>query len=54
MSNTSFYTTDAETTVPPPLHQGDVILQCEHIFEVVTKLVMLVKEENVVNVVQGR
>ncbi|XP_023589424.1 unconventional myosin-Ih [Trichechus manatus latirostris] len=33
--------------------KGDAILQCEHIFEVVTKLAMLVKRENVVNVVQG-
>lgn len=36
----------------PP--QGDAILQCEHIFEAVTKLAMLVKKENIVNVVQGR
>uniref|UniRef100_A0AAA9TSS7 Myosin IH n=1 Tax=Bos taurus TaxID=9913 RepID=A0AAA9TSS7_BOVIN len=34
--------------------KGDVILQCEHIFEAVTKLAMLVKKENLVNVVQGR
>ncbi|XP_019504608.1 PREDICTED: unconventional myosin-Ih [Hipposideros armiger] len=33
--------------------KGDAILQCEHIFEVVTKLAMLVKKENMVNVVQG-
>uniref|UniRef100_G1PDR4 Myosin IH n=1 Tax=Myotis lucifugus TaxID=59463 RepID=G1PDR4_MYOLU len=33
-------------------HKGDAILQCEHIFEVVTKLVMLVKK-NIVHVVQG-
>ncbi|ELR59440.1 Myosin-Ih, partial [Bos mutus] len=33
--------------------KGDVILQCEHIFEAVTKLAMLVKKENLVNVVQG-
>ncbi|XP_008070623.2 unconventional myosin-Ih [Carlito syrichta] len=32
--------------------KGDTILQCEHIFEAVTKLVMLVKKENIVNVVQ--
>lgn len=36
------------------LLQGDVILQCEHVFEAVTKLVMLVKKENLVNIVQGR
>ncbi|XP_058512821.1 unconventional myosin-Ih isoform X2 [Ochotona princeps] len=34
-------------------HKGDVILQCEHVFEAVTKLVMLVKKENLVSVVQG-
>uniref|UniRef100_G3T9C1 Myosin IH n=1 Tax=Loxodonta africana TaxID=9785 RepID=G3T9C1_LOXAF len=33
--------------------KGDAILQSEHIFEVVTKLAMLIKRENVVNVVQG-
>ncbi|KAM5189838.1 unconventional myosin-Ih isoform 2-T2 [Callospermophilus lateralis] len=32
--------------------KGDAVLQCEHTFEAVTKLVMLVKE-NLVNVVQG-
>ena len=36
----------------PP--QGDAVLQCEHIFEAITKLVMLVKRGNIVNVVQGR
>ncbi|KFO23731.1 Myosin-Ih [Fukomys damarensis] len=34
--------------------KGDAILLCEHVFEVVTKLAMLVKKENLVNVVQGR
>ncbi|KAI4536357.1 hypothetical protein MG293_013749 [Ovis ammon polii] len=34
--------------------KGDVILQCEHVFEAVTKLAMLVKKESLVNVVQGR
>uniref|UniRef100_A0A8C5LD83 Myosin 1H n=1 Tax=Jaculus jaculus TaxID=51337 RepID=A0A8C5LD83_JACJA len=33
--------------------KGDIILQCEHIFEVVTKLAMLAKKECMVNVVQG-
>uniref|UniRef100_A0A8C2VT82 Myosin IH n=1 Tax=Chinchilla lanigera TaxID=34839 RepID=A0A8C2VT82_CHILA len=33
--------------------KGDAILLCEHVFEVVTKLAMLVKKENLVNVVQG-
>ncbi|KAM4858325.1 unconventional myosin-Ih isoform X2 [Urocitellus parryii] len=33
--------------------KGDAVLQCEHPFEAVTKLVMLVKKENMVNVVQG-
>uniref|UniRef100_A0A8C6DU73 Myosin IH n=1 Tax=Moschus moschiferus TaxID=68415 RepID=A0A8C6DU73_MOSMO len=33
--------------------KGDVILQCEHIFEAVTKLAMLVKKENLINVAQG-
>ncbi|XP_023976521.2 unconventional myosin-Ih [Physeter macrocephalus] len=33
--------------------KGDAVLQCKHIFEAVTKLVMLVKKENIVNVVQG-
>ncbi|XDA85454.1 hypothetical protein R6Z07F_015230 [Ovis aries] len=33
--------------------KGDVILQCEHVFEAVTKLAMLVKKESLVNVVQG-
>ncbi|KAF6082179.1 myosin IH [Phyllostomus discolor] len=36
---------------PPP--QGDAILQCEHVFEAVTKLAMLVKKENIVHVIQG-
>ncbi|ELK31456.1 Myosin-Ih [Myotis davidii] len=35
-------------------HKGDAILQCEHVFEAVTKLIMLVKKENIVHVVQGR
>ncbi|EDM13944.1 rCG21277 [Rattus norvegicus] len=34
--------------------KGDTILQCEHIFEVATKLAMLIKREHVVRVVQGR
>ncbi|XP_058137514.1 unconventional myosin-Ih isoform X1 [Dasypus novemcinctus] len=38
---------------PEDKQKGDAILQCEHIFEVVTKLVMLVKKENIVRVVQG-
>uniref|UniRef100_G1QM03 Myosin IH n=1 Tax=Nomascus leucogenys TaxID=61853 RepID=G1QM03_NOMLE len=33
--------------------KGDAVLQCGHVFEAVTKLVMLVKKENIVNVVQG-
>ncbi|XP_029080847.1 unconventional myosin-Ih isoform X2 [Monodon monoceros] len=33
--------------------KGDAVLQCERIFEAVTKLVMLAKKENLVNVVQG-
>uniref|UniRef100_A0A452FP17 Myosin IH n=1 Tax=Capra hircus TaxID=9925 RepID=A0A452FP17_CAPHI len=33
--------------------KGDVILQCEHVFEAVTKLAMLVKKDSLVNVVQG-
>ncbi|XP_021042914.2 unconventional myosin-Ih [Mus pahari] len=33
--------------------KGDVILQCEHIFEVATKLAMLIKKEHAVRVVQG-
>uniref|UniRef100_A0A8C9KCH6 Myosin IH n=1 Tax=Panthera tigris altaica TaxID=74533 RepID=A0A8C9KCH6_PANTA len=33
--------------------KGDAVLQCEHIFEAITKLVMLVKRGNIVNVVQG-
>eukprot|EP00073_Rattus_norvegicus_P051649 XP_017454033.1 PREDICTED: unconventional myosin-Ih-like isoform X2 [Rattus norvegicus] len=33
--------------------KGDTILQCEHIFEVATKLAMLIKREHVVRVVQG-
>nr|KAF6466538.1 myosin IH [Rousettus aegyptiacus] len=33
--------------------KGDAVLQCDHVFETVTKLVMLVKKENIVNVVQG-
>uniref|UniRef100_A0A8C0G1E4 Myosin IH n=1 Tax=Chelonoidis abingdonii TaxID=106734 RepID=A0A8C0G1E4_CHEAB len=32
---------------------GDVILQCEHIFETVTKLCMLANKQNAVQVVQG-
>ena len=47
---------EATTTEPAvfSLPQGDAVLQCKHIFEAVTKLVMLVKKENIVNVVQGR
>ncbi|KAF4790565.1 Unconventional myosin-Ih [Turdus rufiventris] len=33
--------------------KGDVILQCEHIFEVVTKLCMFANKQNVVKVVKG-
>ncbi|XP_049977059.1 unconventional myosin-Ih isoform X1 [Alexandromys fortis] len=33
--------------------KGDAILQCDHIFEVATKLAMLIKKEHVVRVVQG-
>ncbi|KAM6051284.1 unconventional myosin-Ih isoform 1-T1 [Theristicus caerulescens] len=33
--------------------KGDVILQCEHIFETVTKLCMLANKQNLVKVVQG-
>uniref|UniRef100_A0A803Y9T2 Myosin IH n=1 Tax=Meleagris gallopavo TaxID=9103 RepID=A0A803Y9T2_MELGA len=33
---------------------GDVILQCEHIFETVTKLCMLANKQNLVKVVKGR
>ena len=45
--------TATRTAVSSP-RQGDAILQCQHIFEAVTKLVMLVKRGNIVNVVQGR
>ncbi|XP_011853319.1 PREDICTED: unconventional myosin-Ih, partial [Mandrillus leucophaeus] len=38
---------------PEDKQKGDAILQCGHMFEAVTKLVMLVKKENIVNVVQG-
>lgn len=41
----------ARPLLPP---QGDAVLRCEHVFEAVTKLVMLVKKENIVRVVQGR
>uniref|UniRef100_A0A8C9FN67 Myosin IH n=1 Tax=Pavo cristatus TaxID=9049 RepID=A0A8C9FN67_PAVCR len=34
--------------------KGDVILQCEHIFEMVTKLCMLANKQNLVKVVKGR
>uniref|UniRef100_A0A8D0PAE8 Myosin IH n=1 Tax=Sus scrofa TaxID=9823 RepID=A0A8D0PAE8_PIG len=34
-------------------HKGDAVLWCEHVFEAVTKLVMLVQKENIVTVVQG-
>uniref|UniRef100_A0A8C3GN04 TH1 domain-containing protein n=1 Tax=Cairina moschata TaxID=8855 RepID=A0A8C3GN04_CAIMO len=33
--------------------KGDVILHCEHIFEVVSKLCMLANKQNLVKVVQG-
>uniref|UniRef100_A0A8C6J889 Uncharacterized protein n=1 Tax=Melopsittacus undulatus TaxID=13146 RepID=A0A8C6J889_MELUD len=33
---------------------GDVILQCEHVFETVTKLCMLANKQNLVKVAQGR
>uniref|UniRef100_A0A8C9FHP0 Myosin IH n=1 Tax=Pavo cristatus TaxID=9049 RepID=A0A8C9FHP0_PAVCR len=33
--------------------KGDVILQCEHIFEMVTKLCMLANKQNLVKVVKG-
>ncbi|XP_011888307.1 PREDICTED: unconventional myosin-Ih [Cercocebus atys] len=38
---------------PEDKQKGDAVLQCGHMFEAVTKLVMLVKKENIVNVVQG-
>lgn len=38
----------------PACFQGDAILQCEHIFETVTKLCMLANKQDVVKVVQGR
>ncbi|POI35350.1 hypothetical protein CIB84_000896 [Bambusicola thoracicus] len=34
--------------------KGDVILQCEHVFETVTKLCMLSNKQNLVKVVKGR
>ncbi|XP_074869086.1 unconventional myosin-Ih isoform X2 [Carettochelys insculpta] len=34
--------------------KGDVILQCKHIFETITKLCMLANRQNAVQVVQGR
>ncbi|XP_038200469.2 unconventional myosin-Ih [Arvicola amphibius] len=33
--------------------KGDAILQCDYIFEVATKLAMLIKKEHVVRIVQG-
>ncbi|XP_053325125.1 unconventional myosin-Ih [Spea bombifrons] len=33
--------------------KGDVILQCEHIFEVVIKLCMLASKQDAINIVQG-
>uniref|UniRef100_A0A8B9VF45 Myosin IH n=1 Tax=Anas zonorhyncha TaxID=75864 RepID=A0A8B9VF45_9AVES len=41
-------------TLPLLCFQGDVILHCEHIFEVVSKLCMLANKQNLVKVVQGR
>ncbi|XP_033076589.1 unconventional myosin-Ih isoform X1 [Trachypithecus francoisi] len=38
---------------PDDKQKGDAVLQCGHMFEAVTKLVMLVKKENIVNIVQG-
>lgn len=34
--------------------QGDVILQCEHVFETVTKLCILANKQSLVKVVKGR
>lgn len=41
-------------SVPLLCFQGDVILHCEHIFEVVSKLCVLANKQNLVKVVQGR
>uniref|UniRef100_A0A8B9CYU5 Myosin IH n=1 Tax=Anser brachyrhynchus TaxID=132585 RepID=A0A8B9CYU5_9AVES len=40
-------------SVPLLCFQGDVILHCEHIFEVVSKLCVLANKQNLVKVVQG-
>lgn len=36
------------------LFQGDLVLQCDHLFELVTKLCVIAKKQSAVSVVQGR
>lgn len=34
--------------------QGDLVLQCDHLFELVSKLSLITNKQNVCSVVQGR
>ncbi|KAJ8378258.1 hypothetical protein AAFF_G00244620 [Aldrovandia affinis] len=36
-----------------PKHKGDLVLECEHLFEVLTKLSILANKQSVIKVVQG-
>lgn len=36
------------------LCQGDLVLQCDHLFELLTKLCVIANKQNAVKVVQGR
>ena len=36
------------------LFQGDLVMQCDHLFEFLTKLSVVANKQNVIKVVQGR
>ena len=37
-----------------PLFQGDLVVECDHFFEFLTKLSMLANKQNAFQVVKGR
>lgn len=36
------------------LFQGDLVVQCDHLFELLTKLCVIANKQNAIKVVQGR
>lgn len=36
------------------MFQGDLVMQCDHLFEFLTKLSVIANKQNVIKVVQGR